>query len=134
MAAIHQRILRPGLLPTKTSSSLPAFLVPATQCRRNPPAAQFSTSPVRCKKDNNTNRGVSAVRRTGLRPRQTLSVIHKNFKAQQLPKPVPIEEKLTGTPDHGLWDFFKDKQLLQTPVQEQSHGTQSLQMSALVNG
>ena len=122
MATIHHRILRPSLLPAKTSKSLLAFLVPAAQCTRNTPAAHFSTSPIRCKKDNNTSRGVSAVRATGLRPRQTLSVKHKNFEAQRLPKPVPIEEKVTGTVDHGLWDFFKDKQLLQTPVEEQSHG------------
>jgi large subunit ribosomal protein L47 len=63
------------------------------------------------------------VRRTGLRPRQTLSVKQKDFENQTLPKPVPIEEKITGTPDHGLWDFFKDQKLLQTPVEEQSHGT-----------
>jgi large subunit ribosomal protein L47 len=29
---------------------------------------------------------------------------------------------VTGTPDHGLWDFFKDQKLLQTPVDEQRHG------------
>jgi hypothetical protein len=117
MATMHTRLLRPSLLPTKTSSSLPAFFFPAAQCTR------FSTSPTKCKKDNNSNRGVSAVRRTGPRPRQTLSVMQKDFAKQKLPKPVPIVEKITGTPDHGLWDFFKDKQLLQTPVQEQSHGT-----------
>jgi large subunit ribosomal protein L47 len=62
------------------------------------------------------------VRRTGLRPRQTLSVKQKDFENQQLPTPVPIEEKVTGTPDHGLWDFFKDQKLLQTPVADASHG------------
>lgn len=36
--------------------------------------------------------------------------------------PVKVEEKPTGTPDHGLWEFFKDGQLLQTPVQESQHG------------
>jgi large subunit ribosomal protein L47 len=123
MATIHNRILRPSLASTKTSEFLLAFLVPAAQCTRNSPAARFSTSPIRCKKDNNTHRGLSAVRRTGLRPRQTLSVKQKDFENQKLPKPVPIEEKITGTPDHGLWDFFKDQQLLQTPVEEQRHGT-----------
>lgn len=29
---------------------------------------------------------------------------------------------VTGTPDHGLWDFFKNGKLLQTPVDEQRHG------------
>ncbi|RMZ73520.1 50s ribosomal l4 [Pyrenophora seminiperda CCB06] len=76
----------------------------------------------RWKRDNNKNRGTSAVRATGLRPRQTLSVRNKDFAKQELPKPVKYKEKVTGTPDHGLWDFFKNKQLLQTPMDEQSHG------------
>jgi large subunit ribosomal protein L47 len=52
-----------------------------------------------------------------------LSVIQKDFKQQALPKPVPIEEEVNGTPDHGLWDFFKDNKLLQKPVDEHAHGT-----------
>jgi large subunit ribosomal protein L47 len=48
-----------------------------------------------------------------------LSVMQKDFKQQALPKPVPIEEEVNGTPDHGLWDFFKD----QKPVEENAHGT-----------
>jgi large subunit ribosomal protein L47 len=123
MAALPlSRTLRPSLSSTKPDA-LRLFLVPSFLCTRTAPAAQFSTSPARCKKDNNTNRGVSAVRGTGLRPRQTLSVKQKNFKDQQLPMPVEITEKPTGTPDHGLWDFFKDQKLLQTPVEENRHGT-----------
>ena len=99
------------------------FLVPAGQCLRATPRASFSTSPVQRKKDNNSDRGVSAVRGTGLRPRQTLSVKEKDFANQKLPQPVKIEQKVTGTADHGLWGFFKDKKLLQTPVEEQQHGT-----------
>jgi large subunit ribosomal protein L47 len=52
-----------------------------------------------------------------MRRRQTLSV-----KGEALPKPVKIETKVTGTDDHGLWGFFKNKELLQTPVAEQRHG------------
>jgi large subunit ribosomal protein L47 len=48
--------------------------------------------------------------------------MQKDFQRQKLPTPVPIAEKPTGTPDHGLWDFFKDQKLLQTPVEEQRHG------------
>ncbi|KAF1843570.1 MRP-L47-domain-containing protein [Cucurbitaria berberidis CBS 394.84] len=122
MAAIpSSRILRPGL-SSKNPDALLSFLVPSIQCMRNAPVARFSTSPALCKKDNNKTRGLSAVRNTGLRPRQTLSVKNKDFENQQLPKPVKIENKVTGTPDHGLWDFFKDQQLLQTPVEEQRHG------------
>ncbi|KAH9869080.1 54S ribosomal protein L4 mitochondrial [Plenodomus biglobosus] len=115
------RILRPRLA-VSTVDSLLAFLAPPAQCARSAPRACFSTSPARCKKDNNRNRGLSAVRNTGLRPRQTLSVMQKDFANQRLPKPVKIDEKLRGTPDHGLWDFFKDQRLLQTPVEESRHG------------
>ncbi|CAO2652950.1 Nn.00g023610.m01.CDS01 [Neocucurbitaria sp. VM-36] len=122
MAAMpSSRILRPARALQNPDAVL-SFLAPSAQCLRNPFVARFSTSPARCKRDNNKNRGLSAVRNTGLRPRQTLSVKHKDFENQQLPKPVPIEAKVTGTPDHGLWDFFKDKQLLQTPIEEQRHG------------
>ncbi|KAI2483623.1 50S ribosomal protein L4 [Pyrenophora tritici-repentis] len=116
------RLLRPNVAVTTHSDALFAFLVPSVQLARNAPRACFSTSPARWKRDNNKDRGNSAVRATGLRPRQTLSVKKKDFEKQKLPKPVKVEEKVTGTPDHGLWDFFKDKQLLQTPITEQEHG------------
>ncbi|KAI4700844.1 54S ribosomal protein L4 mitochondrial [Alternaria sp. BMP 2799] len=116
MATIHSsRLLRPNLALVQQDTVL-SFLVPSVQC------ARFSTSPARWKRDNNRDRGNSAVRATGLRPRQTLSVKEKDFAKQRLPKPVKIEQEVTGTPDHGLWDFFKDQQLLQTPVEEQKHG------------
>jgi large subunit ribosomal protein L47 len=123
-ATTPRRFLRPALSPRP--DTVLAFLVPSAKCTRNAPAAGFSTSPARCKKDNNINRGLSAVRATGLRPRQTLSVMEKNFNKQRLPKPVKIneKEKVVGTDTHGLWGFFKDKKLLQTPVEEQRHGTQ----------
>lgn len=126
MASIcSSRLLRPNVASTKPDAIL-SFLVPSVSCRRIVPAAHFSTSPARCKRDNNSSRGLSAVRGTGLRPRQTLSVKQKDFENQQLPKPVPIEQKARGDPDHGLWDFFKNKELLQTPLEEQRHGTVEL--------
>ena len=122
-ATTSRQLLRPALSPRP--HTVLAFIVPSAQCTRNAPAARFSTSPTRCKKDNNINRGLSAVRATGLRPRQTLSVMNKNFRRQTLPKPVKINEKenVVGSDNHGLWGFFKDKKLLQTPVEEQRHGT-----------
>jgi large subunit ribosomal protein L47 len=48
--------------------------------------------------------------------------MQKKFYKQQLPTPVKIDEKPTGTPDHGLWDFFTDKKLLQPPTEEIKHG------------
>ncbi|KAF1913234.1 mitochondrial 39-S ribosomal protein L47 (MRP-L47)-domain-containing protein [Ampelomyces quisqualis] len=119
MATMHSRILRPTLAAAKAPDPLPAFLASSTQCPRKAPAARFSTSPVRCKADNNKNRGLSAVRATGLRDRQTLSV---GKAPRAIPRPVPIAQKATGTPDHGLWGFFKDQQLLQTPLEESRHG------------
>jgi len=123
MASIPSaRILRPSLA-SPTSSSGRAFLAPSTQCARNAPAqAWFSTSPARARQDNNRIRGISAVRATGLRRRQTLSVKQKDFENQQLPKPVKIETQVSGTADHGLWGFFKERQLLQTPLSESRHG------------
>lgn len=109
------RLLRPSLSSSHTDAVY-SFLVPSLRC------ARFSTSPMLQKKDNNRNRGVSAVRQSGLRPRQTLSVRQKDFANQQLPTPVKIEEKPTGTQDHGLWDFFKDQNLLSTPTELTQHG------------
>ncbi|KAH6612091.1 50S ribosomal protein-like protein L4 [Boeremia exigua] len=109
------RLLRPSLTSARSDAVL-ALLTPSTRC------ARFSTSPTLQKKDNNSNRGVSAVRRTGLRARQTLSVRQKDFENQQLPTPVKVEEKPTGTQDHGLWDFFKNQTLLSTPTELSQHG------------
>ncbi|KAF2260735.1 MRP-L47-domain-containing protein, partial [Lojkania enalia] len=100
------------------------FLVPSIQHSRiapYTPISHFSTSRTLWKrKDNNKNRGVSALRHTGPRPRQTLSV-----KLDQVPRPQLGEDgklPLEGSPDHGLWGFFKDKKLLQTPAEESRHG------------
>lgn len=109
------RLLRPSLASSQ-SDAVFSFLAPSIRC------ARFSTSPALQKKDNNSNRGVSAVRRTGLRARQTLSVRQKDFENQKLPTPVKVEEKPTGTQDHGLWDFFKDQTLLSTPKELSQHG------------
>jgi large subunit ribosomal protein L47 len=118
MASLHtSRMLRPSLHAAPGDAAACLFRAPAAHCSRS-----FSTSPPLWKKDNNSNRGRSAVRATGLRPRQTLSVKQKDFENQKLPKPVKIEEKVTGAPNHGLWGFFKNKRLLQTPLEETSHG------------
>lgn len=134
MTTIHNRVMRPSAASIRTTESVLAFLLPSAPCIRSAPAARFSTSPIRCRKDNNSNRGVSAVRGTGLRRRQTLSVLPKKDSRERIPKPVPITEKVTGTADHGLWDFFKEKQLLQTPVDESRHGICYKPVAALASG
>ncbi|KAF2877518.1 mitochondrial 39-S ribosomal protein L47 (MRP-L47)-domain-containing protein [Massariosphaeria phaeospora] len=128
MAALSaSRLVRPNLAMTPADAVF-SFLTPAVYIPRNAPAARFSTSPALWQKqkkrraDNNRNRGVSAMRNTGLRPRQTLSVKPKDFNAADLPKPVEREEKVEGDPEHGLWDFFKSRKLLSTPQEEYSHG------------
>ncbi|OLN95610.1 54S ribosomal protein L4, mitochondrial [Colletotrichum chlorophyti] len=87
----------------------------------SPPAAQasnFSTSAahsVRKTRDNNRLRGVSTMRRSG--PREPLSV-----SWEKLPKPVNYKAETAVDPNHGLWDFFYNKQLVNTPKDDQSHG------------
>lgn len=125
MAIPTSRILRPSLQAATCDSTLTLF-VPSAQCTRRAPLARFSTTPSLFKGpgrgDNNKNRGVSGVRHTGVRSRQTLSVKRKDYDNQKLPKPVQPTSQIVGDPDHGLFDFFKDKKLLMTPVEEARHG------------
>jgi large subunit ribosomal protein L47 len=72
------------------------------------------------KRDNNKNRGLSILRSTGLRKRQTLSV--KRW-LKEIPKPVTLQKPLTGDEEHGLWEFFHEKKSLRTPDEMQQHGT-----------
>ncbi|KAF2437752.1 MRP-L47-domain-containing protein [Karstenula rhodostoma CBS 690.94] len=125
MAIPTSRILRPSLTSAPRDTALSLFASSA-QCTRRAPLARFSTSPSLLKGpgrgDNNKNRGVSGVRHTGLRPRQTLSVKRKDYENQKLPTPVQPTSQISGDPEHGLYGFFKDKKLLLTPVEEGRHG------------
>ena len=93
----------------------PAFLLPSLF------ASSFSTSsPSFARRDGNKNRGVSALRRTGLRRRQTLSV-----KLSNLPKPVSTTQHsdIDVDPDHGLYDFFnREGTPFATPEYDNNHG------------
>ena len=81
----------------------------------------FSTSACRFRGDNNKNRGVSALRRTGPRKRQVLSVERKD-----LPEPVFDKAKKSEVevdPEHGLWQFFnKKRRIFATPEEDAAHG------------
>jgi large subunit ribosomal protein L47 len=114
--------LRPALrhvVKSSTQSDLRlTFLLPsyATQSRNAP----FSTSvPKTYPRDNNRQRGVSSIRRTG--PRQPLSV-------SSLPLPVPVldaskRSKIEVDPSHGLWDFFHSPEKpISTPEEDKAHG------------
>lgn len=105
----------------------PAFLVPALQRGPFATKTQFSTSAAnqyprkafQKKKDSNPERGVSALRRTGLR--------HSVAMAKEpLPQPVLDPSKRSRVQvdkDHGLWGFFnKGKTVLSTPEEDQAHG------------
>ncbi|ORY09515.1 hypothetical protein BCR34DRAFT_369984 [Clohesyomyces aquaticus] len=108
-----------GAIP---SDAVFPFLAPSLQassCASHAHIAKFSTSTALWKRDNNRNRGVSAVRATGPRPRQTLSVIN----GQPLPQPRPeTEVQIRGDEEHGLYGFFRDKKLLTMPADNNKHG------------
>ena len=106
-------------LTIRRSSLPPSFLLPSIYSLQS---ASFSTSsPSQVRKDRNPNRGISALRHTGLRKRQKLSV-----KLENLPKPVldPRRRSVVEvSEDHGLWDFFnRDRTTLSTPGELSAHG------------
>lgn len=72
------------------------------------------------RRDRNKSRGVSALRATGPRKRQTLSA-----KLENLPKPVPDDQRSTieVDPDHGLWGFFnRERTPFAIPEYDNAHG------------
>lgn len=88
-----------------------------------PTAAQFSTSTTlgaRTRhsktRDNNRFRGVSPLRRTGLR--EPVSVSN-----EPLPRPREERPEIQVDPNHGLYGFFAgpDK-LMNTPTEDRQHG------------
>ncbi|KAL9117910.1 MAG: hypothetical protein Q9187_005547 [Circinaria calcarea] len=101
----------------------PAFLAPSLQYVSTLAlqTSQFSTSTIRClrTRDYSKNRGVSGLRRTGLkRPIQ--------MAKEPLPQPVldPAKRsKIKVDENHGLWGFFnKAKRSLTKPEDENAHG------------
>ena len=86
---------------------------------------QFSTSAPLLKRrklqkrDSNPDRGVSALRRTGLRHPVSMS---------KVPLPQPVldprkRSKPTVAENHGLWGFFNEQRTtLSTPDQDSQHG------------
>ncbi|GAB1318812.1 54S ribosomal protein L4 mitochondrial [Madurella fahalii] len=68
--------------------------------------------------DHSKKRGESAIRRTGTRWRLSMSDV-------PLPKPVPRDQlpPIETDPNHGLWEFFADRQTVAaTPEQDAKHG------------
>ena len=113
------RLLASTSRPLPTQHLPPAFLLPSFYVQQS---AQFSqTSSVQARQDGNKKRGVSALRRTGLRKRQTLSV-----DPAKLPRPVldpAMRSKVVVDDDHGLWQFFNPERTpFATPDYNISHG------------
>lgn len=131
-AGLLQPGSRPALLP---SLSTPIFLQRKQQPHhlRPTPSSSSSTAPfstsapiarrhvypgARKTRDNNPHRGESSMRRTG--PRWRLSV-----SDEPLPLPVPRAELPSPEtdPDHGLWEFFFDREVVvRSGVETGRHG------------
>ena len=102
----------------------PIFLAPTLAClfASTNHQSKFSTSTSLCarrRRDANPGRGVSALRRTGLRFPVGMSKV-------PLPEPVlnrKRREKVKVDKEHGLWGFFnKNRTSLSTPEENNSHG------------
>jgi large subunit ribosomal protein L47 len=105
--------------PAKAQHIPPAFLIPSLLAPVQQKSSFSSTTSTFYPRDNNRERGVSTIRRTGLR--QPLSV-----SKTPLPKPVldpSKRSKVDVDEDHGLWEFFhsKDKPM-NTPEEDSDHG------------
>lgn len=109
------RLLRPRELQLGATAITQPSVFAATRT--------FATTAPRCKRtkhsktrDNNRFRGVSALRRTGLREPVSVSNV-------PLPKPVEFLPKIEVDPNHGLYAFFAgpDK-LMNTPAEDREHG------------
>ena len=109
---------------------MPSNFVAPSLPQRIPPLYQlsdFSTTapqsarhkPYKKRRDGNPNRGVSALRRTGLR-------FPVGMQKTPLPQPVldpKRRSKVQGDPNHGLWGFFnKDKTAMTKGEKESKHG------------
>jgi large subunit ribosomal protein L47 len=87
------------------------FSTTAHQCKRAKPAKSASKT-----RDNNPYRGMSPLRRTGLR--QPVSVSN-----EPLPRPSKELPPIKVDPNHGLYAFFAGpEQLLSTPAEDREHG------------
>ncbi|EFE43032.1 hypothetical protein TRV_02225 [Trichophyton verrucosum HKI 0517] len=91
----------------------PALYSPIISVSRS---SKFSTSA--SFQDRNKNRGVSAIHRSGLKHRLSVS----KFKLPVPENPERHEPRVLN-PEHGLWEFFlPNKQAFPTPEQEHAHG------------
>ncbi|ORY63146.1 mitochondrial 39-S ribosomal protein L47 (MRP-L47)-domain-containing protein, partial [Pseudomassariella vexata] len=83
-------------------------------------SSPFSTTPElqerRPKRDNNRLRGLSSLYRSGFKASMAIDGV-------EIPKPAKYKPEIKVDPNHGLWDFFYEKdKLLQTPEEDSQHG------------
>lgn len=106
--------LPPVLLAALLASAPQALHQPCTFSTTSPVSAR-----IKKRRDGNPDRGVSALRRTGLRYPVGMST-------QPLPKPVldpKRRSKVQVDPNHGLWGFFNlNRKAMSTPEEDNAHG------------
>lgn len=97
-------------LPRAAWAAAAPFSTTAPQRKRNEPAHRSKT------RDNNRFRGMSPLRRSGLREPVSVS-------DEPLPRPAGSTPKVKVDPNHGLYAFFEgpDK-LVRTPAEDREHG------------
>ena len=109
----------------KGTSMPPAFLAPLLEASAQQKSQFSSSTPTwqRRRRDGNPNRGVSALRRTGLKYPVSMS-------KEPLPEPVldpKKRSKIAVDENHGLWGFFnKDKKPYVSIAEYTSYGNLDL--------
>ena len=109
----------------KRTALPPVFLAPLLEASIQQKSQFSSSAPAwqRKRRDGNPNRGVSALRRTGLKYPVSMS-------KEPLPEPVldpKKRSKIAVDENHGLWGFFnKDKKPYSTTTEYSSYGNASL--------
>jgi large subunit ribosomal protein L47 len=108
----------PSSSSSSSSSSSPHYAAAAPFSTSAPLARRHVYPGARKTRDNNKHRGESSMRRTG--PRWRLSV-----SDEALPLPVPRDAlpARETDPDHGLWEFFYDREVaVRSAVEVSQHG------------
>ncbi|KAM7212323.1 Mitochondrial 39-S ribosomal protein L47 (MRP-L47) domain containing protein [Rhypophila decipiens] len=109
---------RTAAAPARTPSQLSPYLQTAHLSTSVSLFKRHKYLGARDTKDHSKKRGESAIRGTGTRWRLSMS-------DEPLPKPVPKDQlpKVETDKNHGLWDFFYDRQTVaQSPEKDAAHG------------
>ncbi|KAK3940621.1 mitochondrial 39-S ribosomal protein L47 (MRP-L47)-domain-containing protein [Diplogelasinospora grovesii] len=113
LSGLLTAVARPPASPFLASTTQTAGLSTTTSLLK-----RHTYAGARDNRDHSKKRGESALRRTGTRWRLSMS-------DEPLPRPVPKEKlpPVETDPDHGLWDFFYDREtVVNTPQEDAKHG------------